>query len=143
PHVRAFVWRSRFGLIIRGASGSVVSEFRFVVAGLDRFGAITVCGRDGFQNSFRVSAGASVGNDLFLWNVLVADLSDDPLRRCFSLAGLPAAADSGRLRFSFSGAGLRRYFASRQTIWQRCDLGSAACLGFVRLASLCDNGTSL
>ena len=53
-----------------------------------------------------------------------------PMTR-FRLVCLPAAPDSRRLRLSFSGTGLRVHFTNRQTIRQRCDFGSAACLGIV------------
>ena len=57
-----------------------------------------------------------MGDDLLLWNVLVADVPNDSLRRNFAMAGLPIVADSADFRFDLPGAGLRGDFRHDKSI---------------------------
>jgi len=135
PHIysreRAFIARRGLGLIVRTHSGSGISKFRSVVVGLDRFGPAAVCVGGGFQNSFRICARTAVGNDLLLWNVLVTNLSDDPLRQSFRLARVSAALATSHPGFSLSRIGLCVPRANHSSIRRKRDLHSADSLDFV------------
>src|SRR5215510_9019904 len=122
---------SRNGCRICDSAHPCVSEFWVLVARLDRINSAAVRGRDGFQKTHRVHPGAYLGNYLLLWNMLVADVSDDSLRRHVDLAGVSAVAAAGGFCFGISRARLLLRFTCREAILRRSDLHSANYLGRV------------
>src|SRR5207249_1554324 len=96
-----------------------------------------------FQNSQCLSVGFAVGNSFLLWNMLVADTSDDSLRPRSGVACLPATDFAGPSWRHVSRSGLCLYFRFGNSIWKGCDSHRADLLGFARLVSLCDYWRSL
>src|SRR5437868_326289 len=84
-----------------------------------------------------------MGNDLFLWNVLVAHVSDDPLRPHQGLVSISAVAVAHPSCRAVPCPWLRIRFTSHRSLRPDCvDYGSLP-VGFIRLAALLNNGTGL
>src|SRR6266576_1088016 len=91
------------------------------------------------KSGTRAHAGLVVGRYILLWNVLVAHVSDDPLRPYSSSIGLSAftvANCSGRVVPS----ALQLVIVSTgRSIRSQCGTGSAALMGHVRMGALRGN----
>src|SRR5207253_4379299 len=90
-----------------------------------------------------VRAGFVMGSDLLLWNVLVADVSDDPLCSRSGVGGLSALFASGSFSRSIPGGFLSAVVPRHCPFWYRGDFHRSAYLDFARVGALCDNRTTL
>ena len=82
-----------------------------------------------FQKGFRRRL--DLGNDLLLWDVLVASLSDDSLRADSRVDRLSAAVAADSFRRAFSRSVLCQCFSGNQTVRGIGDSFNSLSLGFV------------
>ena len=122
---------SSFSHRISAADCTVISKFRSLVAGLDQSCSF-IDSRRAFrecQKGFRRRL--ALGHDLFLWDLLVANLSDDPLRTDARLDRLFAVADSDSFCSALPSPVLCRCLSNDQTIRRIGDSVNADSLGFM------------
>src|SRR6266436_8790316 len=98
---------------------------------MDWSGSLPGNHRQTVEGNPRPHVGLAVGRSLLLWNMLVAHVSDDPLRPYFCLGGLSAfvVTDFGGRAVPCSLQLVA--IATRRTVWRRGDPGSAALMGYL------------
>src|SRR6266581_1221440 len=101
-----------------------------MVVSVDGAGSATGCSNANVQTRPCISFRLVVGRDLFLWHLLVAHLSDDPLCAYGGAARMRPVAASGHIRRSVPGSILCRARAHRFSLWSRRLVSRAAALGF-------------
>ena len=94
-----------------------------------------------FQKSFRRRL--ALGNDLLLWDVLVASLSDDSLRAIPGVDRLPTSSIADRFRSALSRARLRLGVATDSALRRNAAPDGASCMGDFRLDPLPGGGATL
>src|SRR5258708_39981538 len=104
---------------------------------MDWLGALPPDRRATVKSGTRPHAGLVVGRNLLLWNVLVAHVSDDPLRPYFFSIGLSAFAVSHCLGRVVPCTLQLTAVSTGRSIRYRCNPGSAALMDYVRMGPLC------
>src|SRR5439155_21514942 len=102
-----------------------------MAARLGRIGSLSSSGRPTRALRTRPVVGLVMGRNILLWNLLVAHLSDDPLRALICLAGLSTFTGA-----NCPGRGVPRplqptALSAGRSFWPRGGLHGAALMGFM------------
>src|SRR5207253_3076121 len=100
-------------------------------ARMGRVGSLPRGRRPTFARWPRLVVGLAVGCNLFLWNMLVAHLSDDPLRTHFCLAGLSTSIGAHCPGRSVPRPLQLTAISAGRSFWSWDNLNSAASMGFM------------
>src|SRR5436853_6999095 len=97
----------------------------------------------GYHRAKSIRHGLVMGHDLFLWNLLVAHLSDDPLCAHQRLVCISAPAVAHTSRRCVPRPLLRIRFTLHRAVRRDCVNANSLPVGFIRLAALHSHGTGL